>query len=104
MVFNSCGQVLLLTEKLLLKERNGGSDPFELIKRPETESTILDSGSLPYADDEDGYYMPMELTGSANALKLSNFDRSQIGEVDDASDYSFLGLEDNSCGYGLLWS
>ncbi|XP_074563888.1 homeobox-leucine zipper protein HOX16-like isoform X2 [Curcuma longa] len=109
-------KVLFLTEKLLLKEGNGGSEPFDLIEHPESSlnagikpssSTILDAGSPPYAD-EDGYCMLMELTGSANALKLSNFDRSQTGELHDADDYStFLGfedLEDNSCSYGLLWS
>ncbi|KAG6530072.1 homeobox-leucine zipper protein HOX5-like [Zingiber officinale] len=110
-------KVLFLTEKLLLKERNGGSEPFELIKHPESSlnagikpsnSTILDFRSPPPYADEDGCCMLMELAGSANALKLSNFDGSQIGELDDANDYSFLGLDediedDNSCSYGLLW-
>lgn len=127
-------EVLSLTKKLLQKERNGCLESSEFnryhdkLPNPESpssfnakkahgqtigckqediissaNSTILDSGS-PACIDEGGYSMLLELTSSSNAFELGNSDRSQIGEVDDASDYNFLALEDNSCGYGLLWS
>ncbi|XP_042396776.1 homeobox-leucine zipper protein HAT5-like [Zingiber officinale] len=124
-------EVLSLTRKLLQKERNGCLESSEFNDRcrdklpnPESpssfndlrqtvarkqedissaNSTILDCGS-PACIDEGGYSMLMELTSSSNAFELDNSDRSQIGEADDASDYDFLALEDNSCGYGLLWS
>ncbi|KAG6498787.1 homeobox-leucine zipper protein HAT5-like [Zingiber officinale] len=94
-------EVLSLTKKLLLKERASNSS-----------ATILDSEISTPCVDEEGYNsMLMELTGSSNAFGLDDIDNynsdhrsSQIGEVDDHAGGYDLSLEDDSCGYGLLWS
>lgn len=95
----SSQQVLVLTKKLLVKERIGNLEPFELNKLPNklpnSNSTFgfevkpckqedISSSENSKCIDQAGYSMLMELASSSVPFAINNSDQSQIAVVDDA--------------------